>query len=447
MTMRIDKLKLHNFRGFEELEINFPEGEEGLTVLVGENGSGKTSILKAISLFFRVFINGLYSSGELETIDKPDNISLNTSQLKSNIRKGEKFFTNQIEFSVLETVFQSTIEIQELSSKIRLEPPINRIIGEFPYDKLSDQFKSEYGKDGYIALKKIRDTIRKQPKIITYYNVDRFVADEPSLKAKDITLISPIDAFTNSFSAKISFNDFFEWFRNTEDYENELIINKDDRTIRLPSLEAIRSAVLIFLPKFSSPRVRRQPRERLVFKDNGHLLEIANLSHGERLIFAIVGDIIRRLSIANPDLKNPCLGEGVVMIDEIEQHLHPSWQRTIIPNLRKTFPNIQFIVTTHSPQVLSNVKRENVFVLEDFKLVQITPHTYGKDSNSILYDLFGVRSRPEHAKKEFLKLYRLMDDPAKDTETQNMLNNLEVKYGKSDPDLLEAKLHFEFMTR
>jgi len=93
------------------------------------------------------------------------------------------------------------------------------------------------------------------------------------------------------------------------------------------------------------------------------------------------------------------------------------------------------------------VKRENIFILEDFKLVKNTPHTYGRDSNSILWDLFGVSERPEHAKKDFSKFYRMMDDPSKDTDTEVLLKDLEEKYGKNDNAVMEARLHYEFMTR
>jgi len=296
-----------------------------LAVFVGENGSGKTSVLKAISYFFQYYTTILYSP-KISKEDESDAFILEESLL-FDIRKGKDGFFNGITFKTLNNEFSSRMNIEEGSRNINLSPSLNHVQHYFVNEDSESVTEEEK------QLRALKSKLRSQPKIIVYYNVDRFVADEPSLKAKDITRIKKIDAFTNSFSAKISFNDFFEWFRNTEDYENELVINANDYTIKHAALEEIRKILEIFLPKFNSPRVRRQPRERLVFKDNGHILEIANLSHGERLTFAIVGDIIRRLSIANPELKEPRFGEGVVMIDEIEQHLHPSWQRTIIPNL------------------------------------------------------------------------------------------------------------------
>ena len=178
---------------------------------------------------------------------------------------------------------------------------------------------------------------------------------------------------------------------------------------------------------------------------NGEQFSISQLSHGEKGVMVMVGDLARRLSIANPELEDPLLGFGIVLIDEIELHLHPAWQRSIIPTLEATFPNIQFIATTHSPQVLSSLKQENVFVLEEFKLVEKTPHTFGRDSNSLLQDLFNVAERPEKTKDEFRHLYRLIDDPGKIVEANDMLEEMEEKYGRDDPEIIRARMHLEFM--
>lgn len=152
--------------------------------------------------------------------------------------------------------------------------------------------------------------------------------------------------------------------------------------------------------------------------------------------------------MALPSLDNPLIGKGIiVLIDEIDLHLHPAWQRAIIPALEKTFPNIQLITTTHSAQVLSTVNKENVFLLEDFKVVPTIPHTFGKDSNSILNDLFGVGERLNEAKKEFQELYHLIDDENKKEEAERKLIEMEEKYGNDDVEVVRAKLHFDFLTQ
>lgn len=416
--MRIEKLSLKNFRGFEELEIDFPEGEGGLAVFIGVNGSGKSSILDGLYFHLVDLLDILvleykddFRVGIFEDADYEESINANSNSTESNLG-----------FYVDGNNYETTFLINRNSPKIR-----------------RSNFKKTDELRGIVNLD-------KGFPIVGFYQTNRKIASNISLKAKDINSLHLMDSLQLSVNETIDFNYFFEWFRNTEDFENEQRLYKDSN-YRHAGLEVFRKILTTFLVGYENPRVRRQPTEKLILEKGRNLLSITQLSHGEKLIFAIIGDIIRRISITQPNLKNPLEGKGVILIDEIEQHLHPSWQRTIIPNLRKTFPNIQFIVTTHSPQVLSNVPRENVFILEDFKLVEKTPHTYGKDTNSILHDLFGITSRPAHAKKEFKQLYRLLDDPKKEDEAIKMLKEMEKKYGKNDPDLMEAKLNFEFMTQ
>ena len=117
-------------------------------------------------------------------------------------------------------------------------------------------------------------------------------------------------------------------------------------------------------------------------------LDILQLSDGEKCVLALFGDIARRLALANPSLENPLEGTGVVLIDELELHMHTLWQRKAIGVLKETFPNVQFIITTHSPQILGEVDQDfNIISLireeENIKFNFITS-LYGLDSNTVL---------------------------------------------------------------
>ncbi|MFN4877986.1 MAG: AAA family ATPase, partial [Aphanizomenon sp.] len=166
------------------------------------------------------------------------------------------------------------------------------------------------------------------------------------------------------------------------------------------------------IPNFNKLRVRRSPL-RMTLQKNGEELIVNQLSDGEKCLLAMVGDLARRLAIANPGLKNPLDGFGVVLIDEIELHLHPKWQREIIPALTRTFPHCQFIVTTHSPQVISQIKPQGIYILEktnDGIIAKRPESSYGRDSNQILEDLMDVPERPQEIKQDLLKLFRLIDE-------------------------------------
>ncbi|MFN7117662.1 MAG: AAA family ATPase [Saprospiraceae bacterium] len=423
--MRIKRLELKNFRGFEELTINFPEAPNNVAVFVGVNGAGKTSVLEAIVNIIQKFFDSMFEvkySHEFTEFQKHRNAK--------NIRK---------EYNEAEIVAEI----------------INEILGIFKVDlkilKIG-QTKIDSPQEGKIInstwddARNPREKFKKNTPISFFYPTDRFVKDNPNLNPINLGNIQPADAFRQALSREIDFDAFFQWFRSIEDSENEQIRFTDNSKFRSKELEAVRKAINIFLPNFKNPRVQRQPQEELIVEKNGEKLSISNLSHGERLMFAMVGDIARRLSIANPDLDDPLQGEGVVLIDEIELHLHPGWQRKIVPLLTNTFPNIQFIITTHSPVVLSTVKRENIFILEDFKLVEKTPHTYGRDINSILYQTFGVEERQPEVENEFRKLYALIDDPERVEEAKATLEKMKEKYGADDPELIRADMHLEFLT-
>ena len=156
----------------------------------------------------------------------------------------------------------------------------------------------------------------------------------------------------------------------------------------------------------------------------------------------MVVDIAMRLAIANSGNKS-LHGEGIVLIDEIEQHLHPEWQRKVIPALSDTFPNLQFIVTTHSPQVLSKVKKENVFILEDGKLVQNVPFTYGRNASAILFEIFGVTDRPIEVQEKINRCSQLLEEENY-ADAKTLLKELIDLLGENDEAVVGARTQLLF---
>lgn len=137
------------------------------------------------------------------------------------------------------------------------------------------------------------------------------------------------------------------------------------------------------------------------------------MSDGEKCTLALFGDLARRLAIANPTLENPLEGVGVVLIDEVELHMHVSWQRKVVNVLKETFPNIQFIITTHSPQVLGEINSDfNVFSLrkeEDDIVCEKFQNYFGLDTNSILEEAFHTSSLNEKVRESVCQMYDCID--------------------------------------
>ena len=223
--------------------------------------------------------------------------------------------------------------------------------------------------------------------IVVFYPVERNVLS-PSLKTTNIQKGNQFNAYDGAFEGSIDFNDFFSWFRSSEDLENEIRLNNDN-TYTDKGLDAVRAAVLSFLEEFSKMRVSRKERTSLVLEKNGYEFEVDQLSHGEKALIAMIGDLARRLVIANPGNPNPLNGEGIILIDELDLHLHPKWQRTIISKMRKTFPNLQIICTTHSALVINHLHINSIFLLENGKCIRLEDkyknfETYGADVEDIL---------------------------------------------------------------
>lgn len=168
-----------------------------------------------------------------------------------------------------------------------------------------------------------------------------------------------------------------------------------------------------FIPEYSNLRITRIPTPHMLVEKNGETIRLDQLSDGEKNMIAMIGDITRRLSMANPMMENPLMGDGIILIDEIDLHLHPSWQRLIVSKLTEVFPNCQFIITTHSPQILSHVRAEHIFLLqqEDGNMIITKPtESYGKSSDRQLEDILGVEARPIKVKEGLHKLFRTIQE-------------------------------------
>jgi predicted ATP-binding protein involved in virulence len=444
-AMKIKELRLINFRGFQDIDIKFPSSN--LAVFIGINGAGKSSILDAVAIFLSRFISKITKSKEgmgLDLILTDDDIKLTDSDhALSKIYKGQTFNSMYI----LDNIYG----LWQISKHHSLYLKEN----DNGYTELIEH---EYNSKYFFNLLK-NGKIKNLPTFI-YYQTNRTILNTSLvfLKSKKKKFhFNQFFTYENAFTKNITdLSDFISWFRLEEDIENEMKIKQKDFNAVNKNLEIVRRAITVFLNQFpacefSELHIERRSQDKnfsfhsaeessLVIKKNGQDLKIEQLSAGEQIVLMMVSDIARRLAIANPSLPDPLQGQGIVLIDEIELHLHPQWQRQIIPCLLHTFPNIQFIVTTHSPQVLGNVEQEEVFILEDFKIVEKTPHTKGRDSNSVLYELLGVEERPKEYKDKLSQLYRLIDD-TKFSEAKAILAKLTEKFGEHDTEIVRANMH------
>jgi predicted ATP-binding protein involved in virulence len=176
----------------------------------------------------------------------------------------------------------------------------------------------------------------------------------------------------------------------------------------------------------------------LVMRKKWGTQPFSNLSDGQRVMLAMVGDIAQKAAKLNPHLGHEVLSrtEGLVLIDELDLHLHPRWQRGVIGDLRKTFPKIQFVCTTHSPQLIGQVQADELILL-DGKQVASVGQTYGMDSNWILRHVMGADDRDPDVSRALDKIFELVDNN-EFQRAQIAVDKLIKKIGEH-PELVEAQ--------
>lgn len=451
--MKVKRLEMKSFRGIGDLTLDF--SEMGPTVLIGVNGVGKSSILDCLAILLSQLTGQIQDGSSTRSLSEQDitngqqktqieiTISLNegediTWSLSQERQEGKSAQSpaKRLEAIKLLADISSEQRLQNLSRSKDLTKFVQAAV------ELLSQEVDEVSQD---PLEKVVDEINSQLAnnenasipLTVYYPVNRAVLDMP-LEISEEHLFTQRNAYDQALTGgRIDFKGFFEWFRNREDLENEL--RRDNPSHRDTQLEAVRRALSSLQPDFSDLRVERSPL-RMTVKKQGQQLIVNQLSDGEKCLLALVGDLARRLAIANPGLADPLQGSGVILIDEIELHLHPKWQRQVITALTKTFPNCQFIITTHSPQVISHIKPDSIYLLEatsDGIVTEQPENSFGRDSNQILEDLMGVSERPQEIKENLRDLFRLIDQGHLDRAKQ-LRQNLADEIGEDDPEFVRA---------
>lgn len=401
--MKIKAINLVNFKGFKNASLTF---DEQLTVIIGANGSGKSSILDAISITLSWIIARIRNA-------KGQGLYIAEEQIHNGSKNGN-----------IEASFDN---INSIAIPSKTKRGYNKA-GEIILNDLNSYCENTRAN---IEANEQQTSIP----IFVKYGVGRAVVDIP-LRIRKPHIFELFETYENSLRGDANFRSFFEWYRNQEDIENERVkeqinlFNYKDHMLFRPDreLDAVRNAIYKFMPEFNKIRVRRNPLQMVVEK-KGEQLAVNQLSDGEKTYIALVGDLCRRLVLANPTLENPLEGEGIVLIDELDLHLHPQWQTEITTRLCETFPNVQFIVTTHSPLVITNVQTHQLRIMSnanDNANVSVSQYGYALPVSVILKDIMKIDNElPKHIEDLMSQIYDSLNQGTKE-KTLTLLNELEL---------------------
>lgn len=417
--MKIKKISLTNFRRFEQFEITF---EPQLTVLVAPNGAGKTSVLDAISLLIGPFLTRLPKVKGLDSKDTDFRV------MEDGVKRPPFM---RLECESYEGICWDKTKRRDQTEKTKKQVPEG--LGTKQLFSYVDDFIDAYNENSSFELP-----------VFAYYGTGRGVFDIPQRKRNFRNQFERFGAFDGALESRTNFRKFVEYFYYLEDLENKRAIEKKDFYYQLPELKAIREALKIFIPKFSNPRAAEPAGISVDWEtENGSRnLRIEQLSDGYRMALVMGMDIASRMAEANPQKENILDTEGIVLIDEVDLHLHPGWQQHILSDLMRTFPNVQFIVSTHSPQVITSVKPEQLRVIEwvdDIPLLRNISFSYGAEAQHALLEILGVdSSRPEQLEivKKLREYQELVENNKWETPRAKALRSELDKWGHEyEPEL------------
>ena len=416
--MRIKSIKLINYRGAVSLNIDF---HRQLNVFIGVNGAGKSTILDSLAIM----------------------LSWLVKRLKNTNASGQQISETEInngQGTAIIEITGVTEDSQEITWKI-----VKTRTGYIHAGERSNFSQlNEYTQQIQRQITEHQGEINLP--LFVYYSVNRAVLDIP-LKIKTKHQFDSLSAYENALTSGSDFRTFFEWFREREDLENEnriyqdYLFKRDGGCFPDPQLEAVRETIERFLPDFTNLSVRRNPLRMEVTKKN-KIVTVNQLSDGEKCLIAMLGDLARRMAIANPQNPDPLTGTGVIIIDEIDLHLHPQWQRFVVPKLLEVFPNCQFFISTHSPNIITHVQPESLHFMEQTEMgIKFHPvqESYGKNVDRILEDLMGLETtRPKEIAEALKDIYEQISQNQLEA-AKKKINDLRAKI-QNDPELIKAEV-------
>jgi predicted ATP-binding protein involved in virulence len=411
----VTRLKLANVRAIDVAEFRF---QPGFNLIVGVNGVGKTSVLDSLGVCLSAVVkhmNKLRNPVESFNVD--------------DIRVGAETLTVECEVRIRESTHTYLVH-----KPLEKSVPQKKKIGMPREQVLETPERAEFEGDPP------KITTGKEPEgrpLAVLFSTRRAVPSERA-PARGTASGGIFGAYAEAFkNRELRLSEFAAWVRVQQKLSRETPFSQ-----RI--LDAFDHAVTRFLPEYSNLRANNEKKPKLLIDHGECTLQVRQLSDGERGILAMVLDLTRRLAQANPHVSDPAQNvEAIVLIDEIDLHLHPAWQRKIIGNLITVFPKCQFIATTHSPQVIGEIEHDRIQIIAEGPVYSPT-HSFGVDSSRVLEEIMEVVPRSEAVDNLLHKLSGSIRD-GKYRMARRLLVDLATQVGEHDPEVTRAQSLLEFM--
>ncbi len=439
--MYVSKIRMKNFRCYTDFTMHF---NPGVTVIVAENGKGKTAILDGLAITMAPYLAAF--PGIKTRNFQPNDVRMVVDTAESR---------NELQIQRMKYLLPVTLEMEvkaDDGKSYSWKRELKTVKGRTS-SSVSARLVSDYGKKVAEALNQPDDHQLLLP-VIGYYGTSRMWNDSSLLKRKKVDLARS-SGYVECLEPSGSYNTFAQWFRYASEsaLEYDRIIVEKNLEAKNPYreiLKAINKAIITCIRSMGWTDLKYSfaAQNLLICHPEKGELPLEAMSDGARSVISMAADIAYRMARLNPDLGEDVTlnTPGIVLIDEVDMHLHPSWQQTVVNDLIKAFPKVQFIVTTHSPQVLTSVPAECIRILHwDNDLVDIEEPSFslGAESSQLLRDIQHVESRPSSLPivKTLQRYLQLVNEDKWDSEEALELRKILDRWSQGrEPALLRADM-------
>lgn len=427
--MKLKNIKITNYRCFKEAKFDL---DEHITLIVGKNGAGKTTILDAIAVSVSTFLLGI-DGGVSRSILK-DDARYEFHDLNGTIDPQHQFPVN-IE-SIGDCLDEQNVKwVRSLNSENGKTTV--KDAGELTGIARRVQNQIMAGDKGLVLP------------LISYYGTGRLYAQKKEKRNREsLTEFKRQVGYVDCMAAESNEKLMLNWFQ-TQTLKS---LQKQQKTGMLEKpalLRTVEKAICTSYERISGAKnasiffdldTHRLVLEFETAEGDAQKFAMDEMSDGYKNTLSMIGAIAYRMAVLNPILGEQVLEKtpGIVLIDEIDLHLHPQWQQTILSDLHAIFPNIQFIVSSHAPAVINSVSREQIRILDNGEIYLPVAQTYGRDANSILREVMKVSERPMEVKERLDLFYAYMDENNY-KEADKVLKEIENIVGTTDPDIAAAR--------
>lgn len=418
--MHINQIHLKNFRCYEDVEIEF---HPRFNIFVGINGTGKSSALEAL----RIAIGALF---------------LGVDKYKDKIAS-PGISQDDVRLSRLEQQYPVVISSKGMIEDFSADGASRTVEIEWERSLTTKggATRSANAKEMKEASVRMQEAIRKHKEIhniplVAYYSTDRFKKEKKDVGVEPDG--SRLRGYYNALDPLTNIKFFLDLYYT----ETLSALQHDTPSVILQAVnEAVKKCVNCDDLMFD---IKHQ--ELLLIQHDTHQgMPFHLLSDGVRSMLALVMEIAFRCYLLNPHLGKEAalLTSGVVLIDEIDLHLHPAWQKRVVKDLQAAFPHIQFIVTTHAPLVIGSLRDGKIFTIKDNQVYDFPLQT-GKDANYILNEM-GTSEMDDDIKRALTEYFLLIEKGmGKELPALSLREQLERQLGQNHTELQRADMMLSF---